>query len=55
MTDVVVTREPQLVDDDTDSAPGDNAGSTVSLSSSILETREINGRWYHGEEGNAQY
>ncbi|KAJ4249060.1 hypothetical protein NW762_012392 [Fusarium torreyae] len=42
-------------DNDTDSALGDNASSTASISSSILRYREINGRRYHSEQGDAQY
>ncbi|KAI5861441.1 S-adenosyl-L-methionine-dependent methyltransferase [Durotheca rogersii] len=41
--------------DDTDSALGDNASSTASLTSSILEYRTILGRSFHSERGNAQY
>ncbi|WZH46896.1 S-adenosyl-L-methionine-dependent methyltransferase [Fusarium acuminatum] len=33
----------------------DNASSTASISSSILEYRTIQGRTYHSEQGNAQY
>ncbi|RBA16074.1 hypothetical protein FPRO05_11924 [Fusarium proliferatum] len=41
---------------DTDSALGDdNAESTASITSSILEYRNINGRTYHHDIGNAQY
>ncbi|KAL7763093.1 hypothetical protein ACKLNR_006451 [Fusarium oxysporum f. sp. zingiberi] len=41
---------------DTDSAlGGDNAESTASITSSILEYRNINGRTYHHNIGNAQY
>ncbi|ENH70496.1 hypothetical protein FOC1_g10012426 [Fusarium oxysporum f. sp. cubense race 1] len=41
---------------DTDSAlGGDNAESTTSITSSILEYRNINGRTYHHNIGNAQY
>ncbi|KAH8884102.1 S-adenosyl-L-methionine-dependent methyltransferase [Thozetella sp. PMI_491] len=42
-------------DDDTDSAQGDSASSTASLSSSVLRYRTINGRQYHSERGNAEY
>ncbi|TPX18336.1 uncharacterized protein E0L32_011747 [Thyridium curvatum] len=42
-------------DDDTDSAQGDNASSTASMSSSILQYRTIHGRTYHSERGNASY
>ncbi|KAF5009420.1 hypothetical protein FDECE_4352 [Fusarium decemcellulare] len=49
-----LTPEPQE-DDDRDSALGDNASSTASISSSILEYREINGRRYHSDRGDAQY
>ncbi|KLP14638.1 Uncharacterized protein LW94_8071 [Fusarium fujikuroi] len=41
---------------DTDSALGDdNTESTASITSSILEYRNINGRTYHHDIGNAQY
>jgi tRNA G46 methylase TrmB len=41
---------------DTDSSLGDdNASSTASINSSILEYRTINGRTYHAERGDAQY
>ncbi|KAG9498600.1 hypothetical protein J7337_009408 [Fusarium musae] len=41
---------------DTDSAlEDDNAESTASITSSILEYRNINGRTYHHDIGNAQY
>ncbi|KAF5962632.1 methyltransferase [Fusarium bulbicola] len=41
---------------DADSALGDdNAESTASITSSILEYRNINGRTYHHDIGNAQY
>ncbi|KAF4439311.1 hypothetical protein FACUT_4248 [Fusarium acutatum] len=41
---------------DQDSALGDdNAESTASITSSILEYRNINGRTYHHDIGNAQY
>ncbi len=44
------------LDDDTDSALGDDAASsTASISSTILQYRTINGRTYHSERGNAQY
>ncbi|KAG9501940.1 hypothetical protein J7337_007646 [Fusarium musae] len=33
----------------------DNASSTASITSSILEYRTIHGRTYHSEQGNAQY
>ncbi|EXM22833.1 hypothetical protein FOTG_09583 [Fusarium oxysporum f. sp. vasinfectum 25433] len=42
-------------DDDNDSTLSDNASSTASLSSDILRYREINGRRYHSEQGDAQY
>lgn len=42
-------------EDDTDSAYGDGASSTASLSSSILQYRTIQGRRYHSEVGNAVY
>lgn len=45
-----------LATDDGDSALGeDNADSTASLSSSILQYRTIHGRRYHSERGNALY
>ncbi|KAF4973672.1 hypothetical protein FZEAL_9264 [Fusarium zealandicum] len=47
--------EPDPAGEDDDSALGDNASSTASLSSTILQYREINGRRYHSERGNAQY
>ncbi|KAF5987570.1 putative multicopper oxidase [Fusarium bulbicola] len=41
---------------DADSAlDPDNASSTASITSSILEYRTIHGRTYHSEQGNAQY
>ncbi|KAH9989104.1 S-adenosyl-L-methionine-dependent methyltransferase [Xylariaceae sp. FL0662B] len=40
--------------DDDDSAYGDNASSTQSLSASILEYRTVHGRTFHSERGNAQ-
>lgn len=41
---------------DADSAlDADNASSTASVTSSILEYRTIHGRTYHSEQGNAQY
>ncbi|KAL7802244.1 S-adenosyl-L-methionine-dependent methyltransferase [Trichoderma aethiopicum] len=43
-------------DDDDDSALGSDAGSsTASITSSILQYREIHGRRFHGETGNVQY
>ncbi|KAL7794312.1 S-adenosyl-L-methionine-dependent methyltransferase [Trichoderma ceciliae] len=43
-------------DDDDDSALGSDAGSsTASITSSIMQYREIHGRRFHGETGNAQY
>ncbi|OLN86445.1 Phosphomethylethanolamine N-methyltransferase 2 [Colletotrichum chlorophyti] len=43
-------------DDDNDSALGeDNASSTASITSTILQYRKIHGRTFHGEVGNAQY
>ncbi|KAM0547311.1 hypothetical protein ACHAPJ_010446 [Fusarium lateritium] len=43
-------------DGDTDSTlDPDNASSTASITSSILEYRTIHGRTYHSEQGNAQY
>ncbi|KAL6408887.1 hypothetical protein AUP68_07835 [Ilyonectria robusta] len=47
--------EPETDDDDQDSTLGDNANSTASISSSILQYRTINGRRFHSEQGNAQY
>ncbi|KUI55877.1 Phosphoethanolamine N-methyltransferase 3 [Cytospora mali] len=49
--------EQQNLDDDHDSAFGDTASSTESITSSILEYRTIHGRTYHSENvpGNAQY
>ncbi|ROW16613.1 hypothetical protein VPNG_01615 [Cytospora leucostoma] len=49
--------EQQNLDDDNDSAFGDTASSTDSITSSILEYRTIHGRTYHSENvpGNAQY
>ncbi|KAI1035395.1 hypothetical protein LB504_005937 [Fusarium proliferatum] len=47
--------EPDQDDDDNDSTLSDNASSTASLSSDILRYREINGRRYHSEQGDAQY
>ncbi|KAF4456156.1 hypothetical protein F53441_1640 [Fusarium austroafricanum] len=49
------TEEPDQEDDDNDSAVSDNASSTASISSSILRYREINGRRYHSEQGDANY
>ncbi|KAH7133077.1 S-adenosyl-L-methionine-dependent methyltransferase [Dactylonectria estremocensis] len=42
-------------DADTDSTLDDNASSTASITSSILEYRTIHGRTYHSEQGNAHY
>ncbi|KAK1479811.1 methyltransferase domain-containing protein [Colletotrichum cuscutae] len=43
-------------DDDADSALGDdNASSTASITSTILQYRKIHGRTFHGEVGDAQY
>ncbi|RFU75349.1 methyltransferase domain-containing [Trichoderma arundinaceum] len=43
-------------DDDDDSALGSDAGSsTASITSSIMQYREIHGRRFHGETGTAQY
>ncbi|KAM0326606.1 hypothetical protein ACHAQA_006475 [Verticillium albo-atrum] len=44
-----------LIDEETDSAVGDNQSATTSISSSILAYRTINGRTYHSERGDAQY
>ncbi|KAI0881363.1 S-adenosyl-L-methionine-dependent methyltransferase [Annulohypoxylon maeteangense] len=41
-------------DDEDSSYEDDNASSTASLTSSILEYRTVNGRTYHSERGNAQ-
>ncbi|KAL7943646.1 S-adenosyl-L-methionine-dependent methyltransferase [Trichoderma barbatum] len=42
--------------DDADSTLGSDAGSsTASITSSIMQYREIHGRRFHGETGNAQY
>ncbi|KAF4967205.1 hypothetical protein FSARC_5212 [Fusarium sarcochroum] len=49
------TPEMEQENDDADSALGDNVSSTASISSSILRYREINGRRYHSEQGDAQY
>ncbi|KAK7574978.1 hypothetical protein V3481_016943 [Fusarium oxysporum f. sp. vasinfectum] len=56
-TDTILTyQEPDRDDDDdNDSTLSDNASSTASLSSDILRYREINGRRYHSEQGDAQY
>ncbi|KAM0197261.1 hypothetical protein ACHAPI_005119 [Fusarium lateritium] len=46
------------IEDDADSdstLEPDNASSTASITSSILEYRTIQGRTYHSEQGNAQY
>ncbi|KAK1763387.1 S-adenosyl-L-methionine-dependent methyltransferase [Phialemonium atrogriseum] len=51
-----VEQDLPLHNSDNDSAVGDdNASSTASISSSILNYRTINGRTYHSERGNAQY
>ncbi|KAL2879483.1 hypothetical protein SGCOL_005088 [Colletotrichum sp. CLE4] len=43
-------------EDDADSALGDdNASSTASITSTILQYRKIHGRTFHGEVGDAQY
>ncbi|ROW04553.1 hypothetical protein VMCG_05035 [Cytospora schulzeri] len=49
--------EQQNLDEDNDSAFGDTASSTDSITSSILEYRTIHGRTYHSDNvpGNAQY
>ncbi|KAM6510558.1 hypothetical protein FSOLCH5_011003 [Fusarium solani] len=49
---IAQTQDP---DDDADSAIEDNASSTASLSSSILQYRTIHGRTYHSDRGNAEY
>ncbi|KAH7233114.1 S-adenosyl-L-methionine-dependent methyltransferase [Fusarium tricinctum] len=41
--------------DDTDSTLSDNASSTASLTSSILQYRTLHGRSYQSERGNAHY
>ena len=43
---------PQTDDDD---GVEDNASSTASISSSVLQYRTINGRTYHSTRGNAEY
>jgi hypothetical protein len=48
------TALPDIPDNDS-SIGDDNASSTVSISSSILHYRTINGRTYHSERGNASY
>ncbi|KAM5362229.1 hypothetical protein ACJZ2D_012669 [Fusarium nematophilum] len=48
--------EELAAEDDNDSALGDDAAeSTASITSSILEYRNISGRTYHRDIGNAQY
>ncbi|KAF5720936.1 putative multicopper oxidase [Fusarium globosum] len=51
--------EAEGADDDNSDADStldpDNASSTASITSSILEYRTIHGRTYHSEQGNAQY
>ncbi|KAG5800728.1 hypothetical protein H9Q69_000287 [Fusarium xylarioides] len=49
-----VPKEENAVEDG-DSAVLDNASSTASLTSSILQYRTINGRAYHSERGNPEY
>ncbi|MBE3049987.1 hypothetical protein IMZ48_47300 [Candidatus Bathyarchaeota archaeon] len=46
------TDAPQTDDDD---GLEDNASSTASISSSVLQYRTINGRTYHSTRGNAEY
>ncbi|KAF4344584.1 phosphoethanolamine n-methyltransferase 3 [Fusarium beomiforme] len=52
---VNIIQEQDHDDDDRDSTFSDNASSIASLSSDILRYREINGRRYHSEQGDAQY
>ncbi|KAG5806455.1 hypothetical protein H9Q74_010033 [Fusarium xylarioides] len=47
--------EEEAVPQDGDSAVLDNASSTASLTSSILQYRTINGRAYQSERGNPEY
>lgn len=52
----MLTRAQGDEEDDRDSAIGeDEADSTASLTSSILNYRTLHGRTYHSERGNAQY
>ncbi|KAI8650869.1 hypothetical protein NCS57_01422000 [Fusarium keratoplasticum] len=48
-------QEPGQDEVDTGLALDDNASSTASLASTILEYRMLNGRRYDSERGNAQY
>ncbi|KAF4974220.1 hypothetical protein FZEAL_8858 [Fusarium zealandicum] len=52
---VQLAEQSQDRQDDADSALGDNASSSASLSSSILQYRTIHGRTYHSDQGNAEY
>ncbi|KAH7308947.1 methyltransferase type 12 [Stachybotrys elegans] len=47
--------EEHLSEDEADSTLGDNASSTASISSSILQYRTINGRTYHSDRGSNNY
>jgi hypothetical protein len=49
-----VSKEENTAEDG-DSAVLDNASSTASLTSSILQYRTINGRAYQSERGNPEY
>ncbi|KAF4970360.1 hypothetical protein FZEAL_10052 [Fusarium zealandicum] len=51
---IAETEDVGGTDNDSSIEP-DNASSTASISSSILEYRTIHGRTYHSEQGNAQY
>lgn len=55
-TDLAQRQEEEL-ENDSDSALGDIASSTDSITSSILEYRTIHGRTYHSDSvpGDAQY
>ncbi|KAH6962435.1 S-adenosyl-L-methionine-dependent methyltransferase [Ilyonectria sp. MPI-CAGE-AT-0026] len=51
---IAQTREGDNADTDS-TIDADNASSTASITSSILQYRTIHGRTYHSEQGNAQY
>ncbi|KAF4450230.1 hypothetical protein FALBO_16510 [Fusarium albosuccineum] len=51
----IAQREERGLNDSDSTIDADNASSTASVTSSILEYRTIHGRTYHSEQGNAQY
>jgi len=55
MSCIKQAQAPPPDDGDVDSAYEDDASSTASITSSILQYRTIHGRTYHSETGNAHY